>query len=713
MSLRVDARASRELYPQLDLGTRTIRLVTLLPGESAEPVHCQLYEKRLTPTLSYKALSYSWHDGDKAPDVPIICNSNPVYVSANLHAALRRLRSPLCPLAIWIDAICINQHDEAERSHQVSLMRDIYQNSREVLIWLGESGPLDDMGCWVMETEMAPLIRGTHENPNIIRWFGDERDIPKLKSYTEEGPKAGAVRTTEDEKRRDIFGAFAILHLLASGIPVDKIWHLRHVGFSNGIVRGLSAIMEKTWWRRMWVVQETIMAREAVVYYGNMCTPWRLFASAAVEYDTSRVKQELDSMLSLLKSGQTLMQFSRIVMEIESTRLSWRKSEPMMPLTLLRKFRSRETSDARDKVFAVLGIIRRWGTEDTGEDMVGITPDYSVDCSQIFFRAAELLIRTTRSLAVLAGTLQGSNRSPPMPSWVTDWHYPPSTNEHIRVGNIMLYNAARYLSGRVALHRQSILETQGGIVDTVDYVGPILENGLGRSRSRLVINEWRKIIAEDSESITGQYVGGGSLHAAFWRTLCADLEFVQHAEKSAYMRQFRRIPEHLTENEAYARWLRIDEQSHRRTSLIAGLWVEPSRSESDVKSKNAFQYLLECAAGGRRFFRTKKGYIGTGPADTNVGDSVAVLLGSQVPFILRHGKKHSERCYGQQVRVLFSKRSSTQAGKGARVQKDEGLHCYSSHQACYSVVGDCYVHGIMEGEIKRTNQWDIGPIYLI
>ena len=40
---------------------------------------------------------------------------------------------------MWIDAICINQDDLAERSEQVSKMRTIYEGPEEVLVWLGSS----------------------------------------------------------------------------------------------------------------------------------------------------------------------------------------------------------------------------------------------------------------------------------------------------------------------------------------------------------------------------------------------------------------------------------------------------------------------------------------------------------------------------------------------------------------------------------------------
>ncbi|KAI1427448.1 heterokaryon incompatibility protein-domain-containing protein [Xylaria sp. FL1777] len=715
MSPRLDSRSSQYLYPQLDLDAKTIRLLELSPAEfSVLPIHCQLVEKKLTPSISYKALSYSWKNEDATPDVAVFCNSKPIYVSANLHAALRRLRAPDEVVRIWVDAICINQQDHAERAYQVGMMRDIYQNSSEVLIWLGESGLDDDMGDWIWENESADGdgLRGTHDQPNVVQWFGNERDIPKLKAYFSSASEEKRAQRFDD-KRCDIFGTFCVLHLLASGVPVNKIWHLRHVSYSTNIVNGLNAIMEKAWWRRIWVVQETVVAKTPVVYYGNMCAPWRLFALAAVEYDTSRVRDNLDGFFSHLKSGQSLMQFTRVIMEIESTRRSWQKLEPMVPLTVLRKFRSRLATDPRDKVFAVLGLIRSWGIEKSGQAMKGITPDYAMRDHQIFFKTTELLIRNTRSLAALAGTLQRSVDQSLMPSWVTDWNCSPTVNEHIRLGNAQLYSAAEYVSGRVALHGQSILETQGCLVDKVDYVGRTLDNGQGRNRARLAVLEWQESLPVISEAIEDEYIGGGTLYAAFWRTLCSDLEFVQYADSSAYVREFRWLPELITKNEAYERWLTVDDQSHRRTSLIGGLWVEPTNSEMETESKNAFQYLLECASGGRRFFRTKKGYIGTGPVDMNVGDSVAVLLGSRVPFILREDNGSPRRCSRQDIQILFSELSSYQAGKGAKVSKDEKTRCYDSHQHCYRVVGDAYVHGIMRGDVKLTNQWTVEPIHLV
>jgi hypothetical protein len=61
-------------------------------------------------------------------------------VTANLKDALMTLagRAKQTNSYFWIDAICINQHDSAERSFPVQMMSYIYQQSDHILAWLGK-----------------------------------------------------------------------------------------------------------------------------------------------------------------------------------------------------------------------------------------------------------------------------------------------------------------------------------------------------------------------------------------------------------------------------------------------------------------------------------------------------------------------------------------------------------------------------------------------
>lgn len=131
--------ASHTLYANLSLppseGTEdaSIRLLTLAADKS-----WNLHNTPLTTCPKYKALSYHW--GDAYDTLPILCNGVEIQVTRNLHTALNQLKSAFpCGVTIWIDAICINQRDKIEQARQVALMRHIYSRAQEVLIWLEPS----------------------------------------------------------------------------------------------------------------------------------------------------------------------------------------------------------------------------------------------------------------------------------------------------------------------------------------------------------------------------------------------------------------------------------------------------------------------------------------------------------------------------------------------------------------------------------------------
>jgi hypothetical protein len=86
---------------------------------------------------SYEALSYVW--GSIGPVQSILIGDEHLDVTPNLYAALVRLRDASFPRIIWIDAICINQADDNEKSEQIQIMAEIYGKATRVLIWLGES----------------------------------------------------------------------------------------------------------------------------------------------------------------------------------------------------------------------------------------------------------------------------------------------------------------------------------------------------------------------------------------------------------------------------------------------------------------------------------------------------------------------------------------------------------------------------------------------
>lgn len=168
-------------YPALPQDMDGIRILTIRPGDFYDPIYCTLTSAAFVDKPKYAALSYTWGtpfaDGAPLPTSPgetldeethskhqaasptsvrpsrnttsspdmantrnlstINVNNKAIAIQRNLCLAMLHLRSPTHALALWVDAICINQQDQMEVSSQVSLMSFIYSRAQTVVAWLG------------------------------------------------------------------------------------------------------------------------------------------------------------------------------------------------------------------------------------------------------------------------------------------------------------------------------------------------------------------------------------------------------------------------------------------------------------------------------------------------------------------------------------------------------------------------------------------------
>jgi hypothetical protein len=122
-------------YQKLPEGGSAIRLIRLLPGNDLDEIWCSLETASLD--ARYEALSYVW--GKEEPHTPILCNGTQIGVTHNLKIALNGLRLPDRERTLWVDAICINQKDEAEKAQQLTMMREIYKAAERTVAYLGET----------------------------------------------------------------------------------------------------------------------------------------------------------------------------------------------------------------------------------------------------------------------------------------------------------------------------------------------------------------------------------------------------------------------------------------------------------------------------------------------------------------------------------------------------------------------------------------------
>lgn len=140
--------ADPSIYPH-ELAGRTIRLLAVEPGDRETPLRCQLAETYLdTTSISYYALSYCW--GPNHSLIEITCNSRPLFVTPNLHAFLLEYRHRGTNIPLWVDAICIDQSNNSERTSQVRMMDQIYSRADCVVVWLGEAKATDRLAVDVL-----------------------------------------------------------------------------------------------------------------------------------------------------------------------------------------------------------------------------------------------------------------------------------------------------------------------------------------------------------------------------------------------------------------------------------------------------------------------------------------------------------------------------------------------------------------------------------
>jgi len=123
------------MYTPLNPQKREIRICHVTQDRSKGIPHCTLELVSLDASPAYAALSYVW--GDETVHEDIVVNGQRKSVTYNLSRALREFEN-YGPHIVWIDALCINQADDVEKSHQVAIMGDIYRSAEIVKIWLGE-----------------------------------------------------------------------------------------------------------------------------------------------------------------------------------------------------------------------------------------------------------------------------------------------------------------------------------------------------------------------------------------------------------------------------------------------------------------------------------------------------------------------------------------------------------------------------------------------
>lgn len=236
-----------------------MRLVRILPPEDgAGLVACQLFAVDVAPPVEYAALSYVWGDAERT--TAIVVNGQKLPVTGNLAAALWHFRQHRIvpdgrdgrPLPLWIDALCINQHDTAERGRQVAMMGPIYREAASVLSWLGPPGSSRiDLAFRVIQ-DIFPHVwayRASYDTPV---------PLPDT-SATPEADVQGGLQWLSEQPRLNVPEEGKAVH--------------------NSYWTAIFALGTADYWSRTWILQELVLARPETHYFvcGSHVAAWQQF----------------------------------------------------------------------------------------------------------------------------------------------------------------------------------------------------------------------------------------------------------------------------------------------------------------------------------------------------------------------------------------------------------------------------------------------------
>lgn len=349
-----------------------IRVLKLEPATSfTDPIVASLFVRKLHdpldqghPLPSYHCVSYCW--GTQHDMSYIMCDSRRLKITQSVDIMLRHLRKLHAPRNLWIDAICINQTDNTEKARHVRVMGTIYQRADKVHVWLGPASVNDQIA----------LI------------------FAALKTW-----------------------AF-------SSLDQHPLFDL--TGTHSSISAPLGAFLARPWFTRRWIIQEVMLARNAIVHCGTHRLSWSWICDGLARFQSDYARNYIFGPCSNIVSAET----ARTLKGLGSI-----GSQPKSRFTILQLLwdhHSSKCQDGRDCIYALYGMllppkstISNPTFEEIFEPSLHCPVDYSKHFSAVYMQLAIAAIREADVLTILShavsfGSLADQNIA--WPSWVPSWN---------------------------------------------------------------------------------------------------------------------------------------------------------------------------------------------------------------------------------------------------------------------------------------------------
>ncbi|KAI6084372.1 heterokaryon incompatibility protein-domain-containing protein [Hypoxylon rubiginosum] len=556
------------------LPQNAVRLLRFTSDAGSQHLECELAIFPLNMAPKFNALSYCWGDVDRSSSIR--CNGHQMSITPTLLEALRDLigldRGDI--EWIWIDQICIDQTNVAERGIQVNMMKAIYTTSERTIIWLG------------------PRINGIEAVGNLLERLSQLYD----QDIDPSGTRKRRRYTTDEHKAMDL--------------P-----HYKDLSWVS-----LNYILSRPWFVRSWVLQEAVLSKVTPqMLCGTQELPWELILRSA-----AWLESYLSGNWNIRSTAMPALRSLILFRESRQEGLPWDIT------TLLNKARWFKASEPRDRVYSLLGLI---GEADESHILpTALQANYNKPVRDVFRDVTRYIIMSSRSLTIL--TLIRDNPDwGNYPSWVVNFagyalwdrisyfSWSPHEKGWLRVKEIS--NKAD--GGRPVEVQQSsddILALNGFQVDTVNAVCEVMLGfNLNSFDSHVLV-----ALKEACHRLTDRYTTTEAIARAMMVTLTADWNLTN---------QERVADQPISHFWAYIReiYLRLHDNEVELKEECANLLAE---AESDTTvNANIFRLHLDASHRRRVFFTKDKAYVGLGPSIMQENDILCILFGGATPMVLR------------------------------------------------------------------------------
>lgn len=648
-------------YTPLRRDILEIRLLRISSaGDSTCDVSLELRHASIDE-FNFSALSYVW--GDVQNPAEILINGFSFEIGRNLFLALWQLFENGAHCWLWIDALCIQQSDQEEKTYQVGQMRNIFRRAERVFSWLGPGTSSTDKAM-----EFASRI-----GPRAISFGRDPSafDLPleELRNFFNhnKGLCKTHIISKHDAKKLDL--AMFIHDIF---FWPDLRGHAPRQGQGgDDLVAGIRSLMKREYWQRIWINQELTLAREVTLMCGTKSVLLDYLEAAFSAVDQcNRLHRYINPETLKFARGLDPNFWTNLPLETRrrfrsggSIRLSHLLYADVMPSD----GPLYAASDPRDLVFGLLGVI-------TDNDALQLRVDYQLTTAEVFTAATRAFIssgdKNKMSYHLDRCVPREGNGPSILPSWVPDWReigqVGAAESEMNRHG---FFNATSNISIPILSYNKNddslgILRRAGCRVDIItDVMQPYEPPSIrGEIPNR---EEWLSGVM----AFLGLGPVTGSGEDYMWRTLLSP-------------RLYNKI--NPTINEDIATLVRMIMRGYNidvkllkpiQREFLSNLEYSNIKEQNLVAQLDQLVYTTQMVQNlqmrgyyitrQRTLFKTMKGMLGLGHLTIKPGDLVTLLWGLPSPIILR---PQNDSC-------------------------SDG----------FTFVGDAYVDQIMHGEFLKTN----------